>query len=92
MMSSSYHNAVGFSHGPQVDLLVVAAGDQDAPGLVAQRQAVHAGAVGHELLWKEIEENCYYVSFLPNGRFRHITFYCGNMKKGAVIGFPQASL
>ena len=46
----SYHDAVGLSDGPQVDLLVVAAGDEDAPGLVAQRQAVDVGRVRHELL------------------------------------------
>ena len=47
---SSYHDAVGLSDGPQVDLLVVAAGDEDAPGLVAQRQAVDVGRVSNELL------------------------------------------
>ena len=46
----SYHDAVGLADGPQVDLFVVAAGDEDAAGLVAERQAVHVGRVGHELL------------------------------------------
>ena len=47
-----YHDAVGLADGPQVDLLVIAAGDEHAAGLVAQRQAVHVRPVGHELLWK----------------------------------------
>ena len=46
----SYHDAVGLPDGPQVDLLVVASGDEDAPGLVAQRQAVDVGRMRHELL------------------------------------------
>ena len=46
----SYHDAVGLADGPQVDLLVVAAGNEDAARLVAERQAVDVGRVGHKLL------------------------------------------
>jgi len=46
----SYHNAVGFPDGPQVDLLVVAARDEDPAGLVAEGQAVDGGSMSNKLL------------------------------------------
>ena len=46
----THHDTVGFSDGPEVDLFVIAAGDQDPARLVAQRQTVDIGAVRHELL------------------------------------------
>ncbi len=48
----SYHNTVGLANCPEVDLFVIAAGDQHAPAFMTERQSVDTSAMRHKLLWK----------------------------------------
>ena len=47
---SSYHDTVGLSDSPEVDLAVISAGDQHSPRFVTQSQAVDIRRMSHKLL------------------------------------------
>ena len=49
----SYHNTVGFSYGPQIDLLIISTCDEDPTRLVAQGQAVDGSTMSNKLLWNK---------------------------------------
>ena len=53
----SYHDAVGFSNGPQVDFFVIPTGHEDSSGLVTQGYAVDTRAMSHEFLCKVMLSN-----------------------------------
>ena len=66
----THHDTVGLSDGPEVDLLVIAAGDQHPARLVAQRQAVDIGAVGHKLLCGQTEREGVSQQWSQDGEVR----------------------
>lgn len=48
----AHQNGIGLANGPEIDLVILSAGDKHPWGLPANLEAVNSGSMRHEFLWR----------------------------------------